>query len=333
MRAPGSKSVPAWAWPVVLVTAIHLLTTSGGWWVTDHGEVLTVANRFISTGRLDLDSLDPEWADWARITQARGNTSTRFQPLSILALTPFLALDRVLGWGDRSSLTFVHLQGHAFVTLGLVLVAHAVARRTGSAAVVALSVLLAGLNWPVWMIARRLGPEPVLFALLAAFAAGGRRARFWSLFLLPWVHASGPILGLGALLGLGVVERSLSKDAVRSAGIGWTAGIASVAFFWNLPVHGHILLGGYGEYSQDPFFTLRNPLVGLLTVLGPMILWTLPLWGIAAQAGRRGLEETLALWLPATAFLSVFSNPEPERRLAPLLGAWTVALLTRATPG
>jgi hypothetical protein len=97
-------------------------------------------------------------------------------------------------------------------------------------------------------------------------------------------------------------------------------------------VHGHILLGGYGDYTGDRFFALRNPLVGLLTVLGPMVGWTLPLWSVAVRAGRRGLAETLALWLPAVAFLATFSNPEPERRLAPLIAAWTVALVTRAAP-
>jgi hypothetical protein len=53
---------------------------------------------------------------------------------------------------------------------------------------------------------------------------------------------------------------------------------------------------------------------------------------MAIRAGRgRGLE-TLAMWLPAVAFLSVFSNPEPERRLAPLLAGWAFGLMIRASP-
>ena len=63
MRAPGSDSVPVWAWPVLLVTALHLLTTSGGWWVTDHGEILAVADHIgldrRGMGRDELRGADP----------------------------------------------------------------------------------------------------------------------------------------------------------------------------------------------------------------------------------------------------------------------------------
>ena len=330
MDAPRSTPLPAWAWPVLLVTFLHLLTTSGAWWITDHGEILLAADHFIATGRLDLEDLGPQWADWTRIVAARDNPSTRFQPLSILLLTPFLVLDRSVGWSEPASFRFVHLQGHVFVTLGLVLAGRGIARLTGSARFTALSILLLGLNWPVWMIARRLGPEPVLFALLAAFATGGARSRFSCALLLPWVHASGPLLGLGAVLALAVEQRSATNRAVRSATMGWILGLASIALLWNLPVHGHLLLGGYGDYASDRFFTLRNPLAGLVAVLAPVVAWTLPLWYVAVRAGRRGLIETLALWFPAVAFLAAFSNPEPERRLAPLLAAWTIAVMSRA---
>ena len=319
-------------WPILLVTALHLLTTSGAWWITDHGEILAAADHFLSTGRLDLEDLGPQWADWTRIVSARAHASTRFQPLSILLLTPFLLLDRMFGWRDPATFRFVHLQGHFFVSLGLILVGRGIARVTGSPATTALSILLLGLNWPVWMIARRLGPEPVLFALLALFATGGGRAKFASQILLPWVHASGPLLGLGALLAVAVEQRSVTSRAFRSAALGWTLGLASVAFCWNLPVHGHLLLGGYGDYAGDRFFTLRNPLVGVLAVLGPMVAWTAPLWYVAIRTGRRGGLETLALWLPPVAFLAVFSNPEPERRLAPLIAAWAFAIMTRVSP-
>ena len=332
MDATRSGPLPPWAWPVLLVTCLHLLTTSGAWWITDHGEILVAADHFIATGRLDLNDLGPQWADWTRIVEARDNASTRFQPLSILLLTPFLVLDRAFGWGDPASFRFVHLQGHLFVALGLVLAGRGMARLTGSAPLTALSILLLGLNWPVWMIARRLGPEPVLFAVLAAFATGGVRSKFSGQILLPWVHASGPLLGLGALLALAVEQRSVTSRAVRGAALGWVLGLASVALLWNLPVHGHLLLGGYGGYASDPFFTLRNPLVGVVAVLGPVVAWTLPLWYAAVRSGRRGYLETLALWFPAVAFLAVFSNPEPERRLALLLGAWAMVLMSRAAP-
>ena len=332
MDAPRSAALPPWVWPVLLVTALHLVTTGGAWWITDHGEILAAADHFLSTGRLDLVDLGPAWTDWTRIVAARGNASIRFQPLSILLLTPFLLLDRLSGWRDPASFRFVHLQGHVFVSLGLILVGRAIARATRRADLTAFSILLLGLNWPVWMIARRLGPEPVLFALLAVFAAGGARAKFTSQLLLPWVHASGPLLGLGALLALVMEERTVTSRAARAAGLGWVLGLMSVALLWNLPVHGHLLMGGYGDYAADRFFVLRNPLVGMVAVLAPMVAWTLPLWYLALRAGKRGGLETLALWLPIVAFLAVFSNPEPERRLAPLLAAWTLALMTRADP-
>jgi hypothetical protein len=238
----------------------------------------------------------------------------------------------MFGWRDPATFRFVHLQGHFFVGLGLILVGRGIARLTGNPATTALSILLLGLNWPVWMIARRLGPEPVLFALLAVFATGGVRAKLASQALLPWVHASGPLLGLGALLAVAVEQRSVTSRGFRGAALGWALGLVSVALLWNLPVHGHLLLGGYGDYAGDRFFTLRNPLVGVFSVLGPVVAWTLPLWYVAIRAGRRGALETLAMWLPMVAFLSVFSNPEPERRLAPLLAAWAWSLMVRAAP-
>ena len=146
MDAPTSKPLPPWVWPVLLVTSLHLLTTSGAWWITDHGEILVAADHFVATGRFDLADLGPQWADWTAIVEARDNPRTRFQPVSILLLTPFLALDRMFGWRDPASFKFVHLQGHVFVTLGLILVGRAVARLTGSAATTGLSILLLGLN-------------------------------------------------------------------------------------------------------------------------------------------------------------------------------------------
>jgi hypothetical protein len=129
-----------------------------------------------------------------------------------------------------------------------------------------------------------------------------------------------------------VEQRSVTNRAVRTAGLGWVLGLSSIAFLWNLPVHGHPLLGGYGDYTGDRFFILRNPLVGVLAVLVPMVAWTLPLWYLAVRAGRRGVLETIALWFPPVAFLAIFSNPEPERRLAPLLAAWAIAVMSRAAP-
>lgn len=322
---------PAWLWPMVFVTALHLLSTAGAWWITDHGEILAVADRFMATGQLDLQDLGPGWENWTRIAAARGSAETRFLPLSILLLTPFLALDHLLGWRDPASFRFVHLQGHFFVGLGLVLAGRFVARVGGKPSTAALSVLLLGLNWPVWMIARRLGPEPVLFALLAGFATGGVIARLFCLLLLPWVHASGSVLGLGALLWLVVEEGSTRTRAVGFSGLGWALGAVSVGLLWNLPVHGHLILGGYHEYASDRFFTMRNPLVGALSFLASWIGWTLPLFYLAIREGRRIARPSLALWLPAVAFFGLFSTSDPERRLAPLLAIWTVTVMSRTS--
>jgi hypothetical protein len=312
--------------------ALHLLSTAGTWWITDHGEILAVAERLLTTGHLDLADLGPGFEDWTRIVAARSASATRFLPLSIVLLTPFLALDHLFGWRDPASFRFVYLQGHVFVGLGLVLAGRHITRATGNASTGALSILLLGLNWPVWMIARRLGPEPVLFALLALFATGGFWRRFICMILLPWVHASGPLLGLGLGLALAVEDRSSKGPSIRGAFLGWLLGVASVAFLWNLPIHGHLVLGGYNDYSTDGFFHLRNPLFGLAVVARRIVVWTLPLVYLAVLRGRGFLPSTVALWAPAVAFLSVFSNPEPERRLAPLLAAWTVALMTHAAP-
>lgn len=330
---PPTRPVPkpAWLWPVVFVTALHLLSTAGAWWITDHGEILAVADRFTATGHLDLQDLGAGWENWTRIVAARGSTRTRFLPLSILLLTPFLALDHLLGWRDPASFRFVHLQGHFFVGLGLVLVGRFLARVGSSSSTTALSVLMLGLNWPVWMIARRLGPEPVLFALLAGFATGGVWARLLCLLLLPWVHASGSLLGLGAFLWLAHGEGSFRTRAVGFSALGWTLGAASVGLLWNLPVHGHVILGGYNEYASDRFFTLRNPLVGALSLLATLIAWTLPLGYLALRQGKRMALQSLVLWLPAVAFFGLFSTSEPERRLAPVLAVWTIGVLSRTS--
>lgn len=323
---PDRVSTPkaAWVWPIVLVTALHLLSTSGTWWITDHGEILAVADRFLSSGRLDLQDLGAGYAEWTRIVTARGTAETRFLPLSILILTPLLVLDHLAGWHDPASFRFVYLQGHLCIGLGLVAIGRSLARNVSSQ-LTALGIVVLGLNWPVWMIARRLGPEPVLFLLLSVLATSGARAQIAVLLILPWVHATGPLLGLGAVLWLGT--RARSGGSWRNAALAWAGGVLSLALFWNLPVHGSLFLGGYGRYSSDPFFTLRNPLIGGGSLILVMCCWTLPLWYLLVRQGRRSLLPTLALWLPLVGFLGLFSTPEPERRLAPLLAPWLITLL------
>ena len=319
-----------WLWSIVLVLALHLLSTAGTWWITDHGEILAVAAGFLEHGRLDLKDLGPGWEDWERIVAARPTADTRFLPLSILSLTPFLLIDHALGLRAPGALKVVHLQGHFFVALALVIAGRFISRIAGTRAA-ALGVLLLGLNWPVWMIARRLGPEPLLLALVAGFMSGGALARFFCLALLPWVHASGPLLAVGALAWLVVREGSIDARALRPAA-GCILGVLSLALLWNLPVHGHLVLGGYDQYASDRFFTPRHPVVGVAGFAGALLAWTLPLAWLTARGGKRVTIETLALFLPAVVFFGVFSSPEPARRLAPLVAGWVILLMTRAAP-
>lgn len=326
-----SSSATGWRSAIALVLALHLLSTASTWWITDHGEILAVASRFLDDGQLNLKNLDPLWSDWERIATARKNTDTRFLPLSILSLTPFLALDHALGLRAPDELRVVHLQGHVFVGMALLLIGRFLAR-SATPQTAALAVLLLGLNWPVWMIARRLGPEPVLLALIAAFAVSGPAVRGLALALLPWVHASGPLLGGGALLWLAVKEPGDRIRGMRVPALGLILGVLSVALLWNLPVHGHAFLGGYERFASDPFFTPRNPVWGVAGVLTPVLVWNLPLAWLTVRGGRAPVIETLALLLPATVFFGIFSSPEPERRLAPLVALWVLLVAARMTP-
>jgi len=326
-----------WRWSIALVLALHLLSTAGTWWITDHGEILAVASRFLEHGRLDLQDLGPGWEDWERIVATRHNAKTRFLPLSILSLTPFLLIDHALGLRAPGELLVVHLQGHFFVGLALLLAGRFIAKSAGDG-MASLAVLLLGLNWPVWMIARRLGPEPVLLFLMAAFVFGGMRTRLLCLLILPWLHATGPLLGLCALTWLSVALSTKRLRSLAIAACSWAAGVASLIVFWNLPVHGRALLGGYGAYATEQAFGLRNPLIGLVSLTLPLLLWTAPLWLLALRAPKRSLEQTLALWVPALSFFALLAHPsllpsaEPERRLAALLAATTMLVMASLNP-
>lgn len=330
----------AWVSSLVLVMALHLLSTGGTWWVTDHGEILLVADRFLASGRFDLAELGEGWEDWEQIVAARGNTRTRFLPLSVLSLTPFLIVDHALGLRSAAEFKVVHLQGHFFVGLALFIVGRFVARSAGQG-IAALAILLVGLVWPVWMIARRLGPEPVLLFLMVAFVVGGSRIRFLCLLALPWLHATGPLLGGCALLWLAVTEKTPRVRDLAIGGAGWAIGVASLVLLWNIPVHGSAFLGGYGAFAAGQTLGVRNPLQGLFALLAPMLLWTAPLWLLTPRADRRSLLQTLALWFPALSFFALLYHPgllptaEPARRLAPLLAPTTILIMTRmkALPG
>ncbi len=335
MPGRGFDSWAPWKWALVLVIALHLLSTSGTWWITDHGETLAAAHQFLTSGKLDLQGLGPGWEEWSRIAATRHSTTTRFLPLAILSLAPFLLIDHAFGWRNPEELRFVHLQGHFFVGLALLMVGRFVARATASSSSAALCVLLAGFNWPVWMIARRLGPEPILLALLAAFVTGGSKTRIAVLVLLPWTHATGPLIGLGAILWVGVEAGFESRPPLARLAASWVFGVASLALLWNLPVHGHLLLGGYDRFASNRAFDIRNPLIGLVSLMAPMLLWVFPLWWLSFKSSLRIACQIMALWVPLVALLALLSHPEllpdgdPQRRLAPLVAASLAVCLSQ----
>lgn len=340
MAVPPSRSWAPWKWALLLILSLHLISTAGTWWITDHGETLAAAHQFVTNGRLDLQGLGPGWEEWSKIAEGRNSTATRFLPLAILSLTPFLMIDHAFGWRDLQELRFVHLQGHFFVGVALLMAGRFVARSTGSASSAALCILLAGLNWPVWMIARRVGPEPILLALTAAFVGGGPRTRMVVLVLLPWTHATGPLIGIGAILWLAVQTGFKARLALAKLSASWAFGVASMALLWNLPVHGHLLLGGYDRFASNRAFDLQNPLIGLVSIMAPLLLWVFPLWWLSFRSSPRTVAQLTALWIPLVGFLALLFHPEllpngdPQRRLAPLVaGSFAICLAQMTFPG
>jgi hypothetical protein len=179
------------------------------------------------------------------------------------------------------------------------------------------------------MISRRLGPEPILLALLTWFVTGGTAARVAVLFILPWTHATGPLLGAGALLWLFVDERSLRGVSIRKCLPAFLLGVLTLAFFWNLPTQGHPFLGGYDRFASSRGFDLRNPFVGMASLLAPLALWILPQWWLVLRSSPRAAARIVGLWFPLVVFLGLLPNPEGERRTAPLVVASIAACLAQ----
>ncbi len=361
--APASQAStdPAWRWGLLLVASIHLLTTAGAWYVTDHAEYLFVARRLLDRGTLDLAEPGVRRVaalPWL-IAPRDGPLRTRLLPATPLSLLPLLALDRALG-SERPNQygRLVHLQGHVFVLAGLALLASAVQSRGASSRATALTVALTGLVWPVWLVARRIGPEPILVFLVCAFLAGGergmagqRRAAVVSQLavcaLLPWVSPTGPLIGLALVLA-GLVDAWLdARRGARPAGtprrplplaawapaIGLGIGVVSVVLLWNYLYHGDWWLGGYAPYAKAQFFGVRHPVQGFglhlqaLLLEGPFIL-LLALLGLWCTGTPRAQGLTLPLCL-TTALVLLFSSfyqPEPARRLAVVWPCWAVVV-------
>lgn len=315
-----------WHSACVLVAATYLGTMAGTWTVTDHREVVAVAHNMLTRGTYELDYGADSLTNWQYASRDREARETRFLPLSILSLVPFMAIDQALGWGTPGQFRVTYLQGIVFALLALLLAGRYVLSTTGSVALASLAVIMAGLNWPVWMVARKIGPEPILGCLVMFFVAETRRSRQWiPLLLLPWVHASGSLLGLGCVLQQ--AHRSKSRDATIAGA--WLLGVLSV-LSWNVVTYDHVL-GGYGAFTSDPFFFPRNPFAGVAQYLLAVALWLLPTLLLLAYAtGTRALVwECSLLAAPTLVFFGFFSSPEPERRLAPILIPCVTLIVSR----
>jgi len=370
MRPPGPERAPApaladattnagWRWALLLVASVHLLTTAGAWYVTDHAEYLFVARRLLDRGSFDL--AEPGVRRIAAlpwlVEPPDGVLRTRLLPATPITLLPLLALDRALGLEERHQYgRLVHLQGHAFVLAGLALLASALRSYGASARATALTVALTGLAWPVWFVARRIGPEPILVFLVCLFlAAGGwaqggfrRRAalaRFAVCGLLPWVSPTGPLIGL-ALASAGLVDAWLDRARRQGAGgedparqrqeiwlpvLGLVLGLASFVLAWNQLYHGDWRLGGYALYAKTQFFGVEHPLLGLgrhvrALFLEAPVIPPLLLMGLRYSGAPRAQGLTLPLCLTTLLLLlfSSFYQPEPARRFAVVWPCWAL---------
>lgn len=351
--ADAASRSAEWRWALLLVASVHLLTTAGAWYVTDHAEYLFVARRLLDHGTFDL--AEPgvrrlEMLPW--LVPGHGDTlRTRLLPATPLALVPLLAADRALGLEDpRQFGRLVHLQGHLFVLVGLFLLGRAVRLSGGSDAAAAGAVLLAGVTWPVWLIARRVGPEPILFFLVCLFLAAGawvdtgrRRAAVLTqaavCACLPWVNPAGPVVGL-ALLAANLVDVRLDR---RDTGVprdrfpawapvaGLILGVSSVILAWNWLYHGDWWWGGYAPYATIPYFGVKEPSAGVARHLsavlseGPALL-LLAVLGVrsAVKPRRTGLTKASLLTGTLLVLFATFYQPEPTRRLAVIWPCWAL---------
>jgi hypothetical protein len=334
---------------------------AGTWYIFDHGEMLHVARRILARGTLDLRSLDDPPGtrpvlEFAQPAPGRPSRS-RLLPIPALTAVPLLAADEVLGWGDERNFgRLVHLQGALFVLLSLGLVGWSVRRSGASTAAAAMAVALTGLAWPTCKVARRVGPEPILMFLVSAFIAAGiarrqgsRAAAFGELLicvLLPWTHATGPLIAAALAGSIGLEHLLRSADGVRDLRgalrsmaptlVAAAVGIISMLWLWNELYQGHWWGGGYGRAALRDPLTLRNPLVGLWLYgrdfgFEASVLLVCVVAGVrrAGRAGAEGLAAAVAvtgiLWFFFALFPPSFLIAhEPARRLAACLPAWGV---------
>jgi hypothetical protein len=350
---PEGERRPSWRWALVVVASVHLLTTAGMWWITDHGEMLYASNRLLTKGTMDLWQPGERWSHFLRWTQPKDGKPlrSRFGPIPSLTLLPLLALDKAIGWGEPDQFgRLVHLHGHLFVLLGLFLVGRSVLWLGASEQAAAAAVLLTGLSWPAWMVARRLGPEPIHFFLIAVFVAAETRpsgpariAQALSCALLPWTHVTGVVwctgLVLATLLGAEGPFLSRVRRAVPALG-GSLLGLATFFFFWNHLYHGDWYSGGYTQLLTASY-TRLNPLdwlryYSLCFALELPLLVGLGLYGLWRTRREAVPGRALAFTLTSVALAYTLVAPftgapflwysDPSRRLAFLLPCWGVVL-------
>lgn len=349
--AAATRPTHGWLWGLLLVAAVHLLTTPGTWVVTDQAESLFTASRLLDRGTLDLAGPSeplPE-VPWAP-REPGAPVRSRLLPGPAIVLAPLLWLDRRLGLaGSPHYGRLVNLQGLLCVLLALFAMGLAARRHGADDASAGLAVAATGLAWPTWQISRAGGTEPILAALVGLAllaAAASKRVRLWSesgtLFFLHWVNPSGSVLAAGLLGGL-VAGPPRERSWARAAWLAgaFALGAASVALIWNLGYHGSLVSGGYRLVGGQNDFGAVPAVTGLLGHLTTLVLHApllvLPALVLCLRSGARQLL-VLPAWLLASqlALFATYRFQEPDRRLAAVLPALGLALalgLVRARAG
>lgn len=326
----------------MLAGAVFLLSAPGYFSVTDEREILAVAHRLASAGTFTLaEAHEPRPPGLGWLARRPGEPwRSRFLPLTSLSLAPLAWLDARLGWqrpGPSGSAVLFH--GALFTTAALVLLAAGV-RRGSSDAATGAALILTAFSWPVWQSAHRGGPEPVLVLLVAAFVSrppwpGVSWVHLLVMALLPWTHPTGPLVAGGLLAGVWVGDPRSGRRAVLRPAAVLAASTLLFLAAWNHGYHGSWWGGGYALYyarGRDAFTPAALPggLWTHLAELAPQLL--VPIAVLAASRPGRWLLATPAARLAAVlttvvlVFFAGFHAPEPARRLALAVPAWTPVL-------
>lgn len=332
-------------WPSALafVASLHLLTLPLTWIVTDQSEMIVMSKRLLRTGSLTLaaDGARPvPEAPWIPHRAGRPVRSRLFPGTSVVLL-PLVALDAALGLDGPPHLgRLAHLQGFACMIATLALLGGAAARLGASDAGIVVAIGVLGTTWPVWMISRNGGAEPVVALLLMAFVAtrllqgaGAVRgpllgAQAALLATLPWVHPTGAVLAL-ALAAAGWLPGVEPRRRTLALGASAAFGCAGV-LLWNVAYHGHWLIGGYAQVGGERFFGATAALTGLAVMARDGLLQApiaIALVALVARAHGRAawpwLREPLIVTLSLLALFATYYEHDTPRRLSvawPLLG-------------